>query len=1824
MATFSIYSKDGQKIRHSGEPQYSGSYMGVDYIEFRSISSPIPIDWERGDYVDYYRTGMRYKLYSLPMPRKIARRGEYGAAFEYNNVQFYSAAKELEIAPFRDIVTEYNNIHFSTRQDISTYEDVYGIARRIQACVDDIFPNRWRIEVFETEDADLKALFNEVKDYTLSNGSCLEALSKIYQTWKNVGWIHTYDEAANIDVITIGRANVRDENNTSDSYSYGMGKGLTSIKKAAANAEEFATRLYVYGSERNIQTRYYNKHNILNKDSVDIRNLMLPIDKWGKTDGLPDASKAFLQADNAIIEKYGLIPRTVYFDGSKNEEIYPSITGLTMAQVRQEMIKAGESSSEFLPGDYDYRIDQVGALLTELDNGSKEEVEKQRTVDICLHEVGFNIAKQGKLTSEGYAIISMTSGDCAGREFKVTKYVGPAYGNETHGSRIYRLERAWDESLGEGFPNTKYQIKSGDTFVLLDIPMPEFYITMAENRLYGAAEKMLADYTRVSAFYEPGIDSIKIKEGGKLLRAGMYMQVYDEDIIDTADNKDYVLIDSISIDEKAALPSYKITLREQKRSARTYSVLEDMIVDAKGETKEAIKRERYYTDRRFQSAQETLSLLQDAFSNYTDGISPATVRTMAMLVGDEGLQFKFTSSRSSLTEISCPIRYNESTKQVTSVASAIIHMTLDVNTVTAPGTRKASDYRSWNVSAFNSAIIEDKNARYVYIKANKNSTSATVLLSETAIGMEDVSGYYHFLVGILNSEINGTRDFITLYGFTEVLPGQITTDIIKSSGSNLVIDLVNAVIEAKNGATIKGSLTIGSGSSGLDNLSEWSGKQKDIDDAKNTANAAQEQADNAKTTADAAQRDADAAKETANEAKGTADAANKLAGDASALAQQAKGVADTANAATLTLDTKIGNIETGVNESVAEINARLDGVVENYFEEGAPELTNYPANEWVTDEEKANHVGDTYTNISSYEKDPDNAGKSWRWTYTDSEHTGYHWHPIADSDAVKALLEASKAQTAADGKSKVFVNKPKPPYKEGDLWVQGGDGDIMRCKDGVNRTTGSYVASDWELASKYTDDTAAIAAANLASVAKQMLESWLADGVITPVEKEAIRAELIKLENEYERVVADCNRYGIAKNESPRSDYETSYTDYVAKIGIVLDIDGVVDASRANQLRASQGTYYQNLGFVLQAISIASKKIADDANEKAEGAQNTANDAKAVANAAKQITDSLNDDNILTEVEKREVRKLIAQITECQSRLVTVTASVERVAKYGADWYLVNDKSVVSYEDDDTGEFFTYPQGEWDGYYSSNVHSNDGYAIQRLNIHVENPFTLKLQFGSDGEVNCDYLNVSALNKQVDVSSTVNNLTDVTKQASSYRNNGIGKAQIKSFAFDGETADNFLEVSYAKDGSSSVATDSGYYRIVSDKSFVDGRTTYIVEQQGSFHKQYLTLCQNGYITEANVLASKLSTLFTILNDAGLWVAGDSEVAEGFRDNLSVALTDYFSYVTEMGFSLSFERISDAKYLSDAFKNGRTIIDGGLVLSSMVAVSDSESSQDADVEAFLNGSDFAKDTKHGKLLIAGGIPQKVTITQNGVDVTSTDFGDRAIKASTRIYEDGSTYTKKLHLEDGCSVGALSIVEDAIYTEQESNGESYITQFKKDGISHNVIKNGVVKRSAEISGCMYYPLSAMVNGQNACHIPVKGSVADNNISETSMYAAICLDAPNGYSVYAVNGMFAGLRPKARSVSGITTLDEYDHTIFATSASADITLPSAPQIGQEYVILAPYGGVQIRGNGKNIRLFHDGVAERTGFKCGDVAARTEFRLYWTGTEWWATHTEN
>lgn len=76
---------------------------------------------------------------------------------------------------------------------------------------------------------------------------------------------------------------------------------------------------------------------------------------------------------------------------------------------------------------------------------------------------------------------------------------------------------------------------------------------------------------------------------------------------------------------------------------------------------------------------------------------------------------------------------------------------------------------------------------------------------------------------------------------------------------------------------------------------------------------------------------------------------------------------------------------------------------------------------------------------------------------------------------------ADNATNIANDKSKIFTSTPVTPYKVGDLWVQGINGDMMRCIK--SRATGNFTSTDWDKASKYTDDTKANEAQNIANTA---------------------------------------------------------------------------------------------------------------------------------------------------------------------------------------------------------------------------------------------------------------------------------------------------------------------------------------------------------------------------------------------------------------------------------------------------------------------------------------------------------------------------------------------------------------------------------------------------------------------------------------------------------------------------------------------------------------------------------------------------------------------
>lgn len=168
-----------------------------------------------------------------------------------------------------------------------------------------------------------------------------------------------------------------------------------------------------------------------------------------------------------------------------------------------------------------------------------------------------------------------------------------------------------------------------------------------------------------------------------------------------------------------------------------------------------------------------------------------------------------------------------------------------------------------------------------------------------------------------------------------------------------------------------------------------------------------------------------------------------------------KDVSEVNNAAQETKD-YINNTLPGI---LNEIQAQLDGQIEQFFETYDPTTTNAPANGWTTTQMKEDHLGDLFYNTAS--------GKVFRWVKANGV---YNWQQLQDSEVAQALALANDALALAKTKRRIFTAQPYTPYEIGDLWVQGTKGDIMKCK--TTRATGNFAASDWEKASDYTNDDA--------------------------------------------------------------------------------------------------------------------------------------------------------------------------------------------------------------------------------------------------------------------------------------------------------------------------------------------------------------------------------------------------------------------------------------------------------------------------------------------------------------------------------------------------------------------------------------------------------------------------------------------------------------------------------------------------------------------------------------------------------------------------------
>ena len=543
--------------------------------------------------------------------------------------------------------------------------------------------------------------------------------------------------------------------------SYGKGNGfLPGVGRANQGNNLPVEILYVQGGERNIDYSVYGSQTLL----------------------LPKSQELEYQGRRYKTDKDGMYvtradrPLSSYNEDSYDaSDIYPSRVG-TVSETDTE---PGEDTDGNDVTFYNFYDSSVPANLNFED---------------CL------------IAGQTMTVIFQT-GRLAGREFDV-KYV--------HDGRKFEIVSS--EQDGMTLPNASLYPEVGDKYAVFNISLPAAYVcdnatkTGASWDMFREAVRYLYEREERQFTFIGELDGIWAKKnwlaiGAKLVPGGYV------DFSDPQFQPDGILIRITGVRDHINRPhSPELELS----NTPVGGFLSDEL--GKLESEEVVNDKRYkealqFTKRRYRDAIEAQEMLEVAFDNYSKGIDPIWVRTMSLLVGDESLQFRFVNSKTAPVTVMPDFRYDDNTGVFTAPALILQHMTLGISDIKE--SHKPSEYQYWDMGAYTSPYLGDYGKLYLYAKCGKSGGKGTFEMSGSPHKFEE-DGYYYFLTGLLGSQFDGARSFVTVYGFTEILPGRVTVDRIVSTDGNTYF-ILN---KGDGSGEFHGRMVFTAGS-GLKNLDEW-------------------------------------------------------------------------------------------------------------------------------------------------------------------------------------------------------------------------------------------------------------------------------------------------------------------------------------------------------------------------------------------------------------------------------------------------------------------------------------------------------------------------------------------------------------------------------------------------------------------------------------------------------------------------------------------------------------------------------------------------------------------------------------------------------------------------------------------------------------------------------------------------------------------------------------------------------------------------------------------------------------------------------------------
>lgn len=347
-------------------------------------------------------------------------------------------------------------------------------------------------------------------------------------------------------------------------------------------------------------------------------------------------------------------------------------------------------------------------------------------------------------------------------------------------------------------------------------------------------------------------------------------------------------------------------------------------------------------------------------------------------------------------------------------------------------------------------------------------------------------------------------------------------------------------------------------------------------------------------------------------------------------AQTAQSTADAAKKAAESNASDLANAVSKFDGDISGLKDQIDGAIQTWFYDGIPNALTEPEVNWTTDKDRQTHLGDLYYDNQT--------GFCYRYM---NQNGVYSWARIKDTEVTKALSDAAKAQTTANAKKRIFITTPKPPYDIGDLWVQGSNGDIMRCQT-PKIDSQAYAEADWVKASKYTDDTAVTKLSNTVekTYATKSTVNQLSDRIeqtVSSVEEVRTDASAAKTTADNAQKAADAasaaanTAHATATAAQTAANKAQEHATSAATAASTAKANADAAQAAANKANASLAEAQKNLETLQNRADVTDEELtaakkavasaqtaADSANSAASKAKELANTAQSTANTAKQ------------------------------------------------------------------------------------------------------------------------------------------------------------------------------------------------------------------------------------------------------------------------------------------------------------------------------------------------------------------------------------------------------------------------------------------------------------------------------------------------------------------------------------------------------------------------------------------------------------------------------